>query len=116
MYDVIPYPDIDNALINDLMEQFKKSGDNRNYSDFKKYTKKLAEYGLEMNEKYKRGSFKKLENDMYELRPTNFRIMFTCKDQIFYLLNGFFKKSDETPPAEKDLARKYIKIIHFKTK
>ena len=112
MYEVKPYPDIDSALLKSLIDDIEKSGDNKNYNDFRKYTSKLEEHGLEMNEKFKRQSIRKLEEHMYELRPKNFRILFTFKDETFYLLNGFFKKTDETPSQEKDIARKHIKIIH----
>ena len=112
MYEVKPYPDIDSALIKSLMVDIEESGDNRNYNDFIRYTTKLEEHGLDMNEKFKRQSIRKLEEHMYELRPKNFRILFTYKDWIFYLLNGFFKKTDETPTQQKDIARKHIKIIH----
>lgn len=49
---------------------------------------------------------------MYELRPKNFRILLTEKEGVFYILNGFYKKTNKTPAAEKDIARKHIKIIH----
>lgn len=114
MYDVIPYPDTDSALINDLIADIKSSGNPKNWADFRRYLEKLAEFGLEMNEKFKSQSFKKLEDDMYELRPTNFRIMFTFFNGKFYILNGFFKKSQSTPQSAIELARKHIKHIHKK--
>ncbi|MBU1142727.1 MAG: type II toxin-antitoxin system RelE/ParE family toxin [Firmicutes bacterium] len=80
MYEVKPYPDIDSALIKSLMVDIEESGDNRNYNDFIRYTTKLEEHGLDMNEKFKRQSIRKLEEHMYELRPKNFRILFTYKD------------------------------------
>ena len=114
MYDVIPYPERDRALINDLIADIKSSGDPKNWADLNRYMEKLAEYGLEMNEKFKRESYKKLEDDMFELRPTNFRVMFTFFDGKFYILNGFFKKSQSTPQSAIDTARKHIKQIHNK--
>jgi hypothetical protein len=50
MYDVIPYPDTDSALINDLIADIKSSGNPKNWADFRRYLEKLAEFGLEMNE------------------------------------------------------------------
>ena len=111
MYEVIPYPEDGRALVKDLLDDIKKSGDSKNYIDFIKYTKKLAEHGLNMNVKFKRDSFKRLEADMYELRPANFRVMFTKKNDVFYLLNWFYKKGQETPPGEKEIARRHIKDI-----
>ena len=114
MYEVIPYPDKDRALINDLIADIKSSGNPKNWIDLRKYMDKLAEHGLEMNEKFKRESFKKLEDDLYELRTTNLRVMFTFFNGKFYILNGFFKKSQSTPPSEIEIARKHIKNIHKK--
>jgi phage-related protein len=112
VYNIISYPDNGRPLIRDLIEKMKKSGYSKYYIDLRKYTKNLAEFGLEMNRKFKSESFKKIEDDMYELRPPEFRIIFTKKDDRFYLLNGFFKKSNETPRSEIDTARKHIRDIH----
>lgn len=112
MYDVIPYPDHDSALINDLIDKIKKSGDPQNYVDLKRYTEKLAEFGFEMNKMFKRESYKKLDEHLYELRTKNCRIFFTFRNQTFYLLNGIFKKSQETPLQAIETAKKYIKEIH----
>jgi phage-related protein len=114
MYDVIPYPDQDSALIKDLIDKIKKSGNSKNYIDLKRYTNMLGKYGFKMNDMFKKGSYKRLDENLYELRPTNFRIFFTFKNQTFYLLHGFFKKSQETPMQEIELAKKYIKEIHKK--
>ena len=112
MFDVIPYPEDGRALIIDLIDDIKKSGNQKDYKDFRKYMDKLSEHGFEINTEFKAEALKKLEDDMYELRPDNFRILLTYKDDVFYILNGFFKKSQKTPKSKKDLARKYIKEIH----
>lgn len=112
MYDVIPYPENDRALINDFIDDIKKSGNDKVYKDLRKYLKKLSEHGFDMNTKFKTKSIRKIEKDMYELRPDNFRILFTSKADVFYILNGFLKTTQKTPKAEKDKARKYIKEIH----
>lgn len=111
MYDVIPYPENGRALIKDLLDEFKKSGNPKYYTDLRKYTKKLSEHGFDINQNFKALAMKKLEDDMYELRPPNFRILFTYKHGVFYLLNGFLKESKKTPASQKDKARDYIKII-----
>ena len=112
MYDVISYPDVDSALIRDLIDEIKKSGDQRNYADLIRYTSKLKQFGFDMTTKFKSESYKKLDDDLYELRPKNFRIFFTYKDGTFYLLHGFFKHSQETPKKEIERAKKYVKEIH----
>jgi|AntRauTorckE6833_2_1112554.scaffolds.fasta_scaffold30985_2 phage-related protein len=112
MFDVISYPEDGRALIVDLIADIKKSGNQKYYKDFRKYMDKLSEHGFDINTEFKAEAMKKLEDDMYELRPDNFRILFTNKDGVFYILNGFFKKSQKTPKTKKDIARKYIKQIH----
>ena len=112
MYDVISYPDEDSALIHSLIVDIVKSGDQRNYADLIRYTSKLKEFGFDMNSKFKSQSYKKLDENLYELRPKNIRIFFTYKDGTFYILHGFFKQSQETPKKEIERAKKYVKDIH----
>lgn len=114
MYKVIHYPENGNALINGLLDDILLSGDSRNYSDFLKYLEKLAAHGFKMNIDFKAQSYKKLDKDLYELRPKNFRILFTFKDNTFYILNGFFKKTQEAPVKQLDIARKHVKEIFGK--
>src|SRR5690606_20290766 len=114
MYEVVIYPENEEALVQDLIQSVKESGDSRNYIEIYKYLEKLAEFGLDMNVKFKRDSFKYLESDLYELRPRNMRILFTKSNNTFYILNGFFKKSQKTPNREIEIARKHIKDIHHK--
>lgn len=116
MYDVIPYPDNDNALINSLLADIKKSGDNKNYNDFKRFTESLSLHGFEINTKFKKNALRKIEDDLYELRPLKFRIMVTHFQNVFYLLNGFFKDTNKTPNKEKEIAKHYIQEIKQNTK
>lgn len=51
---------------------------------------------------------KKVEHDLYELRPKPYRV-FVCwshSHQTFFLLNGFRKKSQRLPKGELDQARR----------
>ena len=41
------------------------------------YVKKLAEFGMNINQRFTRQAVKKIENDLYELRPLKVRIFFT---------------------------------------
>ena len=54
---------------------------------------------------------KKLEQDIYELRPGRLRILFTLRDKICWLLHIFFKKSRKTPMKELNLARQRKNLI-----
>jgi phage-related protein len=100
------------------IEFFKKKNANSSVEDFiinnlepkdrKKVIRALeridiAELGLV--KLFKAQYAKKLEKDLYELRPNNVRIFFTLKDSICWLLHIFFKKSDETPAKELKVAR-----------
>lgn len=60
-----------------------------------------------MNQEFKRNSFKRLEDDLYELRPDYIRIIFTIDSiGVAWLLIWFKKESNETPKSEIDRARK----------
>lgn len=115
MYDVDFYPDNDRALINRLVEQISESKDQRNYKEFRNLLSNLIEFGFEMKEEFKRDSLKKLEDDLFELRGTKIRIFITYIKGKFYVLNGFFKKSQKTPLSEIEIARRYIKEIKSRT-
>ena len=50
--------------------------------------------------------------DLWELRPTNLRILFYCyNDTTFILLNYYLKKSNKTPIKEIKKAINIIKLI-----
>ena len=51
---------------------------------------------------------KKIEDDIYELRPQPYRVLVYWSDshQAFFLLNGFRKRSQKLPRAELDQARR----------
>lgn len=115
MYDVDFYPDNDRALINRLVEQIRESRDQRNYKEFRNLLSNLIEFSFEMKKEFKRDSLKKLEDDLFELRGTKIRIFITYIKGKFYVLNGFFKKSQKTPLSEIEIARRYIKEIKSRT-
>lgn len=115
MYDVDFYPDNDRALINRLVEQIRESGDQRNYKEFRNLLSNLIKFGFEMKKEFRRDSLKKLEDDLFELRGTKIRIFITYIKGKFYVLNGFFKKSEKTPLSEIEIARRYIKEIKSRT-
>jgi phage-related protein len=101
------YPNDENSMLVSLWSYLKTSGSQKLYNQVNLYIDKLEEHGLEMNKLFKRESFKRLEDDLYELRPNNIRILFTIdKNNTAWLLTWFKKESQETPTNEKDKARK----------
>ena len=54
---------------------------------------------------------KKLEKDLYELRPDRVRIFFILKNSICWLLHIFFKKTNKTPVKELNIARERKNLI-----
>lgn len=43
---------------------------------------------------------KRLNDELWEIRPGNVRILFSVQGDTVVLLNYFFKKTDKTPPKE----------------
>jgi phage-related protein len=101
------YPNDEDSTLVSLWTYLETSGNQKLYNQVNLYIDKLIEHGLEMNKLFKRESFKRLEDDLYELRPSNMRILFTVdKTNIAWLMTWFKKESQETPAHEKDKARK----------
>lgn len=69
------------------------------------YTRLLSEYGLELKEPY----IKKIDDEIWEIRPLRDRILFAswCNNK-FVLLNYFMKKTQKTPKREIEKARKFL--------
>jgi phage-related protein len=76
------------------------------------YIKKLEEFGYRLGVPF----VKPIEGKIKELRipvsPGQYRIFFFFHyREDFYLLHGFLKKTQKTPPKEIDVARKRMKSI-----
>ena len=70
------------------------------------YINLLAEYGLELNEPY----IKKIDKEIWELRPLKDRILFaSIYNNKFILLSYFVKKTRKTPKSEIEKAKKLLK-------
>lgn len=70
------------------------------------YIDLLSEYGLKLGEPY----IKKIEDDIWELRPMRDRILFASwYNNKFILLNFFMKKTNKTPKREIDKAKRLFK-------
>lgn len=54
---------------------------------------------------------KKLEDNLYELRPHGYRIIFTQKRERYFLLTLFKKQGNKTPLKELKKARQLKKLI-----
>lgn len=69
------------------------------------YIDLLSEYGLSLKEPY----IKKLEGDIWELRPLRDRILFASwYNEKFILLTVFMKKTQKTPKKEMDKAKRLL--------
>jgi phage-related protein len=114
MYKIKYMPDDEHAHFKTLLSTLLKTGQKQTIKTVLLYIDKLAEYGFEMNSEFKPESLKKIEANLWELRPRNVRIMltFNAKEQAFYLLNYFIKKSNVTPEEVKVKARHLISKIN----
>ncbi len=101
------YPNEDAGLLSSLWDYLKMSGNQGLYNQVNRHLDMLGVHGLKMNQEFKRNSFKRIEEDLYELRPDYIRIIFTIdKMGVAWLLTWFKKESNETPLSEIDKARK----------
>lgn len=70
------------------------------------YIKALSLHGATLGEPY----MKKISGDIWELRPASDRIMFAVwTGKGFVLLSHFMKKTQKTPPAEIEKAKRLLK-------
>ena len=69
------------------------------------YIKVLKRFGLNAGYPY----IKKLNDDIWELRPLKYRILFFQHKNTFVLLHWFYKKTNKTPKAEIEKAIKEMK-------
>lgn len=69
------------------------------------YINLLSEYGFELKEPY----IKKIDKEIWELRPQKNRILFTSWHyNKFILLSIFTKKTQKTPKKEIDKAKRFL--------
>ena len=84
-----------------------KSKENRiKLKKIKAYMEMLSIYGLNLSEPY----IKKIDNEIWELRPLKDRILFaSLHNNKFILLSVFTKKTQKTPKKEIEKAKKNLK-------
>ena len=111
MYEVTLYQR-DNGVcpIKDFIHDMDQTSDNqKQLEQILLYEKKLEEFGMNINQRFTREAVKKIENDLYELRPLKVWIFFTIVDNKYVLLHAYRKKSQRAPKQEIVNARKELK-------
>lgn len=109
MYEISFYKDNrGRSEVFDYIKELKSKDTKENKQKVKKidlYIDLLKEYGLALREPY----IKKIDNEIWELRPLKNRILFAslCNNK-FLLLSVFLKQSRKTPRNEIEKARKYL--------
>lgn len=91
------------SFLDDLANRSLTSKDARvQYKQVTQYIQFLADYGTRLGEKVT----KHLDEDIWELRPGNNRVLFFYfKDDTFVLLHHFRKKTQKTPRKEIERAK-----------
>lgn len=92
------------APFEEFTSEVRKSGKRSDLVKIYRYVESLKERGFSLLDIQ---HMKRIEGDLYELRPKPFRVFVYWRESegAFYLLNGFRKKSPETPRHEKDRAK-----------
>ena len=93
----------------EYIQRLNKSKCKENRQKLKKinmYIDLLSEYGLTLTEPY----IKKLDKEIWELRPLRDRILFAswCNNK-FVLLSVFMKQTQKTPRSEIEKAKRLLK-------
>lgn len=109
MYDIEFYEDKDGkSEIYEYIKELKKNDSKENKQKVKKidlYIDLLSEYGFSLTEPY----IKKLDGEIWELRPLRDRILFAswCNNK-FILLSVFMKQTQKTPQREIEKAKRLL--------
>lgn len=110
MYDIEFYEDKNGkSEIYEYIMELKMNKNKENKQKLKKidlYIDMLSEYGLKLSQPY----IKKINNDIWELRPLRDRFLFVYwNGNKFILLNHFVKQTQKTPKKEIEKAKRLIK-------
>lgn len=110
MYKIEFYEDKNGK--SEIYEYIKKLNNNKSKENriklkkIKAYMEMLSIYGLNLSEPY----IKKIDNEIWELRPLKDRILFaSLHNNKFILLSVFTKKTQKTPKKEIEKAKKNLK-------
>ena len=109
MFEVVYYEDKPgvSSLYNQIVELAEKANTNKNariqYNQISYLIKLLKIDGTKMISNYT----KRIEGDIWELRPGDNRILyFFYQDNTYVLLHMFRKKTRKTPPSEIEQAKR----------
>ena len=96
-------------LVKDYLCDVAKKHGEKDLACIKSALELLKNHGFEAN-KYKSQVIRKIDDEIYELRPGKNRILFFYYDKKgnFVLLHGFRKETNKTPDLEKKNARKQM--------
>lgn len=98
-----------NCPVEKYIEDMVKKKQEKDLLQIKTYIDRLSEYGMSINNVFPQ-SIRKLEGDIYELRPDNHRIVFFYFDgNTFVLLHAFKKQHGKAPPHEIRKAQQEMK-------
>jgi phage-related protein len=115
MYEIEFYEDSDgNSEVYNYIKELKKNNSKENKQKLKKidsYIDLLSEYGLALKEPY----IKKLDKEIWELRPLRDRILFASwYNNKFILLSVFMKQTQKTPPREIEKAKRLLENYKYR--
>lgn len=92
----------------EYIQNLKRNNNKESKQKLKKiymYIDLLSEYGLTLSEPY----VKKLDKDIWELRPLRDRILFASfYNNKFILLSVFMKQTQKTPKREIEKAKRFL--------
>ena len=109
MYEIEIYEDENGySEVYEYIQKLNKGNGKDNRIKLKKinmYIELLSEYGLTLTEPY----IKKLDKEIWELRPLRDRILFAswCNNK-FVLLSVFMKQTQKTPKGEIERTQKLL--------
>ena len=109
MYEIEIYEDKNgHSEVYEFINELNKSNSKDNRIKLKKinmYIELLSKHGLALTEPY----IKKLDKEIWELRPLRDRILFAswCNNK-FILLSVFMKKTQKTPKREIEKAKRLL--------
>lgn len=95
-----------NVPVENYVKKLIKKHKQKDIAQIQLYKKRLAEYGMEVNDIYPQ-TYKYLRDHIYELRPSTTRIFFitTFRNKIIFL-HAFEKKRDDVPEEQIEKAIK----------
>lgn len=115
MFDIEFYEDKNGeSEVYNYIKKLNKNRSKENKQKLKKiymYIDLLSEYGLSLTEPY----IKKIDKEIWELRPLRDRILFAswCNNK-FILLSVFMKQTQKTPKIEIEKAKRMLEDYKFR--